>query len=274
MKTFLTVTCIATLCLTSLLLAQTPATQPTAEIKAPATQTQPANLASTEDRIAYFVGVNIGMNLKRQRMEITNYDAFVAGIKDAASGGKLQLADDEMQQVYMALMQQQQTKMREYQERMAAQAETNKKEGEEFLAKNKEQPGVKVTPSGLQYKVLQEGTGASPKPTDTVMVRYRGTLISGKEFDAQMEEPFRMDLQRVIPAWQEALPMMKEGAKWMLYVPSNLAYGAQPAGEDIGPNSTLIFEIELVDVIEQPAPATMPGAATLPRPAATRPAGD
>lgn len=122
--------------------------------------------------------------------------------------------------------------------------------GEEFLKENAAKEGVKTLPSGLQYKVLKEGDGKSPKATDTVVVHYKGTLINGKEFDSSYKrgEPAEFPVNRVIKGWTEALQLMKEGSKWMLYIPSNLAYGERGAGADIGPNETLIFEVELLKV--------------------------
>jgi FKBP-type peptidyl-prolyl cis-trans isomerase FklB len=126
----------------------------------------------------------------------------------------------------------------------------NKAEGEKFLADNKKKEGIKTTASGLQYKVIKDGTGKTPKATDTVSTHYRGTLISGKEFDSSYKrgEPAEFPVNGVIKGWTEALQLMKEGAKWQLFIPSELAYGERGAGQDIGPNSTLIFDIELLSV--------------------------
>jgi FKBP-type peptidyl-prolyl cis-trans isomerase FklB len=128
--------------------------------------------------------------------------------------------------------------------------EKNKKEGEAFLAENKKKDGVKITPSGLQYKVIKAGTGKKPKATDTVLVHYRGTLIDGTEFDssARRGQPLSIKVNQVIPGWTEAMQLMEEGAKWELYIPSNLAYAERGAGQQIGPNATLIFEVELISV--------------------------
>jgi len=135
-------------------------------------------------------------------------------------------------------------------ERMKVVAEKNRKEGEAFLADNKKKEGVKTTPSGLQYKVIKDGNGPTPKMADTVTVNYRGTLINGTEFDSsyKREEPATFPVNSVIPGWTEAMQMMKVGAKWHLFVPANLAYGEQGAGPQIGPNSTLIFEVELTAI--------------------------
>jgi len=129
-------------------------------------------------------------------------------------------------------------------------SEKNKADGEKFLAENAKKAGVKVLPSGLQYKVITTGTGKSPKATDTVTTQYKGTLIDGTEFDSSYKrgEPATFPVSGVIPGWTEALQLMKEGAKWQLFLPPNLAYGERGAGRDIGPNSTLIFEVELISV--------------------------
>jgi len=134
-------------------------------------------------------------------------------------------------------------------ERNKVLGEKNKKEGEAFLAENKKKEGVKTLPSGLQYRVIKEGTGKSPKAADTVVCNYRGTLIDGTEFDSSYKrgEPATFPLNQIIPGWTEALQLMKEGAKWQLFIPANLAYGEQSTGI-IGPNSVLIFEIELISV--------------------------
>jgi FKBP-type peptidyl-prolyl cis-trans isomerase FklB len=135
-------------------------------------------------------------------------------------------------------------------EEMQKLSEKNKADGEKFLAENAKKEGVKVLPSGLQYKVITPGTGKSPKATDTVTTHYKGMLIDGTEFDSSYKrgEPATFPVSGVIPGWTEALQLMKEGAKWQLFLPSNLAYGERGAGRDIGPNATLIFEVELISV--------------------------
>ena len=176
-----------------------------------------------------------------------NPDALAAAMKDIFAGAKPQLTDEEVQQV----MQDFQKKMMAKQ--MAAREEglaKNKGEGEKFLAENKKKEGVKTTASGLQYKVIKDGTGKTPKATDTVKTHYRGTLINGTEFDSSYKrgEPAEFPVNGVIKGWTEALQLMKEGAKWQLFIPSNLAYGERGAGQAIGPNATLIFDIELLDI--------------------------
>ena len=149
--------------------------------------------------------------------------------------------------------------------------EKNTKEGEKFLAENKTKPGVKTTASGLQYLVEKEGSGAAPKETDTVTVNYRGTLIDGTEFDSSYKrgEPATFPVNRVIKGWTEALQLMKPGGKYKLFIPANLAYGPSGAGGDIGPNATLIFEVELMSA--KPAEAATTSPATSPAAASTSP---
>jgi FKBP-type peptidyl-prolyl cis-trans isomerase FklB len=131
--------------------------------------------------------------------------------------------------------------------------EKNKKEGEAFLSENRKKEGIKALPSGLQYKVVKAGTGKKPKSTDTVTTHYRGTLIDGTEFDSSYRrgQPASFPVSGVIPGWTEALQLMEEGAKWQLFIPPNLAYGERGAGSQIGPNATLIFEIELISIQEK-----------------------
>ena len=143
--------------------------------------------------------------------------------------------------------------MAKHAEVMNTLGEKNKKEGEVFLAENKKKEGVTTLPSGLQYKVIKAGTGKKPKSTDTVTVNYRGTLIDGTEFDSSYRrgEPASFGVSGVIPGWTEAMQLMQEGAKWQVVVPPNLAYGEKGAGPNIGPNATLIFEIELISIQEK-----------------------
>ncbi|MEY4198795.1 MAG: hypothetical protein RLZZ265_535 [Verrucomicrobiota bacterium] len=203
-------------------------------------------LKDNKDKVSYSIGLNIGKSMKQEGLDI-NPDALAAAMKDVFSGAKPQLTDEEVQ----AVMQEFQKEMMA--KRMKGQQEgltKNKAEGEKFLADNKKKEGIKTTASGLQYKVIKDGTGKTPKATDTVSTHYRGTLISGKEFDSSYKrgEPAEFPVNGVIKGWTEALQLMKEGAKWQLFIPSELAYGERGAGQDIGPNSTLIFDIELLSV--------------------------
>ena len=160
---------------------------------------------------------------------------------------KTLLSDKEAQEVMMTFQKEQMAKLNENARKLG---EKNKKEGETFLAENKKKPGVVTLPSGLQYKILKEGTGRNPKATDTVVTHYRGTLLDGKEFDSSYKrgEPATFPLNGVIRGWTEALQLMKPGAKWQLFIPPQLAYGERGAGQDIGPNATLIFEVELIAI--------------------------
>jgi FKBP-type peptidyl-prolyl cis-trans isomerase FklB len=213
---------------------------------APALADNPAVLKDQRDKASYSIGVKIGADMKANALDL-NSEALVTGLQDGISGAKPQLSDKERADSLMAFEQDLQKKEIE---RLKQLAEKNKKEGAEFLAANKAKEGVKTLPSGLQYKVLAEGNGTQPKPTDQVTVNYRGTFLDGTEFDSSYKrgEPITFPVNGVIKAWSEALPLMKTGAKWQLFVPAELAYGEKGAGRAIGPNSTLIFEVELVGI--------------------------
>lgn len=219
-------------------------------------------LKDTKDKVSYSIGLDIGTTLKKQKIDVSE-PALTAGLKDALSGAKPQMSEQEIRDTMTAfskdLNEKQQTASREA-------AEKNTAEGEKFLADNKTKPGVKTTPSGLQYKVLKEGTGPSPKETDTVVTNYRGTLINGTEFDSSYKrnEPATFPVNGVIKGWTEALQMMKKGSKYQLFVPSGLAYGPRGAGQDIGPNAVLIFEVELLDIKPPAAAPPAPEAAASP----------
>jgi len=203
-------------------------------------------LKSDKEKLGYSIGMDIGGNLKRQSIEV-DPDALAKGIRDAYSGKKTLLTDEEARQVIQNFQKQM---MEKRAEAVKQQGEKNKAEGEKFLAENKGKEGVRTTASGLQYKVIQEGTGKSPTADNTVTAHYRGTLIDGKEFDSSHKrgEPVTFPVSGVIPGWTEALQLMKEGAKWQLFIPPGLAYGERGAGQEIGPNATLIFEVELISV--------------------------
>jgi FKBP-type peptidyl-prolyl cis-trans isomerase FklB len=208
-----------------------------------------SSLKDQKDKISYSIGMEIGRNLKRQSLDL-NPDILSKGIKDAFSGGKALMTDQEMAEIMTAFQKEMMAKQQEAAKKLG---EKNKKEGEAFLAENKKKEGVVTLSSGLQYKVIKPGTDKKPKATDTVKAHYRGTLIDGKEFDSSYRrgEPASFPVKGVIPGWSEALQLMGEGAKWQVFVPSNLAYGERGAGRDIGPNATLIFEIELISIQEQ-----------------------
>ncbi|WP_162055866.1 FKBP-type peptidyl-prolyl cis-trans isomerase [Pontibacter pamirensis] len=195
-----------------------------------------------KEKISYIIGRDMATNLKKQGIDIES-DPFVTGMKEVLEGKPSTLSQDEVQQAMIALQQ-------EMAQKQNSAGSDNKQAGEAFLAENKNKEGVKTLPSGLQYQVLQEGSGKSPSATDTVTTHYHGTLIDGTVFDSSYErnEPATFPVNGVIAGWTEALQMMKEGSKWRLFIPANLAYGAQGAGGTIGPNSTLVFDVELLSV--------------------------
>ncbi len=207
------------------------------------------SLKDKKDKVSYAIGVDVGSALKRQDVDV-NTDLFMRGLKDALSGGKKLLTDEEIKETMTAFSKELAAKQAEAMKKLA---EKNKEEGDAFLTENKKKEGVKTLPDGLQYKILTEGKGKSPKDSDTVTVNYRGTFIDGKEFDSSYKrgQPATFAVNGVIRGWTEALQMMKEGSKWQLFVPSSLAYGEKGAGGVIGPNATLIFEVELVSIKEK-----------------------
>jgi FKBP-type peptidyl-prolyl cis-trans isomerase FklB len=207
----------------------------------------PAPLKTRAEKFSYALGMNIGDNLKKQSVEAD--PALISqGFKDATSGGKTRLTQEEAQ----AVLNEVQTEVRKrMQEKMQQAAATNKTEGDAFLAANKDKEGVVTLPSGLQYKILTAGTGPKPTPTDSVVCNYRGTLINGTEFDSSLKrgQPATFGVTQVIKGWTEGLQLMPVGSKWQLFVPSSLAYGerGEPRG-GIEPNETLIFEVELLSI--------------------------
>lgn len=218
------------------------------------TQTAPASnsvLKNDRDKISYSVGLNIGSGLKTQQIDL-NIDMLARGIKDAMGGGKALLTDEEVKTVLMAFQNDLQTKQKKRIEELAVK---NKTEGAAFLSANKSKEGVKTTASGLQYKVIKEGTGAKPKTTDTVEVHYKGTLMDGTIFDSSYErnEPATFGVGQVIKGWTEALQLMPVGSKYQIWIPSELAYGESGAGDVIGPNAPLVFEVELLSIKKEEA---------------------
>jgi FKBP-type peptidyl-prolyl cis-trans isomerase FklB len=218
-------------------------------VTTPVVAAEKQELKTQKDKISYVVGLDMGNSLKKNMIDV-NPEIIAQGIKDALSGEKPLMTEQEMKETIMALQKDLQAKQ---QEQTKALAEKNKKEGEAFLAENKKKQGVITMPSGLQYKILTDGKGKSPKATDTVTVHYKGTLIDGTEFDSSHKrgQPATFAVNGVIPGWTEALQLMKEGSKWQMFIPSNLAYGERGAGGAIGPNAVLIFEVELIS-IKQP----------------------
>ncbi len=201
-------------------------------------------LETEAQKVSYIMGINIGSQINTDDLEF-DMDSFNMGVTDAVSGAKPRLNEDEVQATIEAF---QVRVTAEQQEADKVAGEANIKEGEAFLAEKAKVEGVVVLDSGLHYKIIEPGTGASPTPEDTVEVHYAGTLIDGTEFDSSYKRgvPAQFGVTQVIPAWVEALQLMKEGGKWELYVPSTLAYGPGGTGGVIGPNQTLIFEVELL----------------------------
>jgi FKBP-type peptidyl-prolyl cis-trans isomerase FklB len=206
-------------------------------------------LKTQKDKMSYIIGMDIGKNFKRQAIDI-DPDILARGVKDGISGEKGLLSEQEARETLAAFQKEMMAKQAELAKKLG---EKNKVEGEAFLAANKAKEGVKTLASGLQYKVIQAGTGNRPKLTDEVTAHYRGTLIDGTEFDSSHRrgKPANFPVSGVIPGWTEALQLMEVGAKWQLFIPPNLAYGERGAGRDIGPNATLIFEVELISIQEK-----------------------
>ncbi len=222
--------------------------------KKPTTGTRTATtltLKTQKEKNSYALGMSIGTGLKKQGVGASVDPALVSrGLRDAISGGKTSMTEDEMR----AALQQLRTQVQGAQQAKAhAEGASSRKEGEAFLAANKTKEGVQTLPDGLQYKILQQGNGPKPTANDTVTVNYRGTLINGKEFDSSYKrgQPISFPVSGVIKGWTEALQLMPVGSKWQLYIPSDLAYGDQGAGADIGPGQTLIFDVELLGIGDQ-----------------------
>jgi FKBP-type peptidyl-prolyl cis-trans isomerase FklB len=217
--------------------------------KAPAAAVkQPAELTITtpEQKLSYALGSDMGKRLKASGVQIDS--AILArGIHDSMTGNKQLMTEDDIRSTIASaqkdLQQKQMAKVKEL-------GDKNKKEGDAFLAENKTKEGVVTLPSGLQYKILKEGTGPKPTANDTVVCNYRGTLLNGKEFDSSYsrKEPASFPVNRVIKGWTEALQLMPVGSKWQLFIPPDLAYGERGAGADIEPDSTLVFEVELISI--------------------------
>lgn len=208
-------------------------------------------LETPEERLSYTIGMDIGQSLAGQDMPL-DIDILMQGLRASFLGEETLLTQEEALAEREQFIEQRQQQLAE---QRSEEALVNQEEGEAFLAANAEKEGVTVTESGLQYRVITEGEGASPDADDRVTVHYRGKLINGVEFDSSYArgEPATFGLNQVIPGWTEGVQLMKEGAKYELFVPSELAYGEQGRPGPIGPNSTLIFEIELLEVVASPA---------------------
>lgn len=199
------------------------------------------------DRISYALGLSMGNNFRGSGIKQLNVKDFSDGVAAVFNGDKPKMTYDEAKQEIQKFFEAMEA---EQQAAATKMAEVNGKAGEEFLNENGKRAKVVTTPSGLQYEVVEEGTGRQPSDTDNVTVHYTGRLIDGTVFDSSVERgtPATFGVNQVIPGWVEALKMMKEGAKWRLFIPANLAYGAQGAGNIIGPNATLIFDVELIKI--------------------------
>jgi FKBP-type peptidyl-prolyl cis-trans isomerase FklB len=242
---------------------QTPAAKPPA---APAAKTRravpaakaavPLALTTQKDKFSYALGMNLGTSLKKQSVAV-DPNILARGLKDALAGGKTALTEDQARATLMEV----QTEMRKkQQDEMQAAGEANKKEGAAFLAANKSKDGVVTLPSGLQYKILTQGTGPKPTASDSVVCNYRGTLLNGTEFDSSYKrgEPATFPVSGVIKGWTEALQLMPVGSKWQLFIPSDLAYGERSPAPEIAPDSTLVFEVELLSIQNKTADQVPP----------------
>lgn len=205
-----------------------------------------SKLNTPEQKASYGFGVDFAKRLKEQGINL-DINALTSGIRDASEGKKLAIPEDEMNQARTQFLQKLQADLLIKQKDLAAK---NLEEGKAFLAANAKKEGVITTSSGLQYKILKNGTGTMPKLEDTVVTHYRGTVIDGREFDSSLKRntPATFPVKGVIKGWTEALQLMKVGSKWQLFIPSDLAYGETKRSEVIQPNSTLIFELELLEV--------------------------
>ena len=200
------------------------------------------------DRISYALGLSMGNNFRASGIQKLNFADFADGVKAVFDGGEMKMSYDEAKEEIRKFFEEMERKQ---QAAAAAAGEVNAKAGEDFLAKNGQRPEVTTTASGLQYEVLAEGNGATPTAADQVKVHYTGSLIDGTVFDSSVQrgKPATFGVTQVIAGWVEALQLMKAGSKWRLYIPSALAYGPNGAGGVIGPNATLIFDVELLQVL-------------------------
>jgi len=251
MKKVLFILAVAVLFVTSCKITQ--AQKPEPAVKKEITK---ADLKTEDDKVSYSIGFSMGSSFKKDELKM-NLEVFQKGIEDGFTGGKQILNEQEIKKTMMAfqqkMMAKKQAEQMKQREERKKQGEANKERGKKFLEENKAKQGIVTLESGLQYKILNKGTGASPKATDTVKCHYKGTTIDGKEFDSSYKrgQPATFALNRVIKGWTEGLQLMKEGGKRQFFIPSELAYGNRGAGQHIGPNEVLIFEVELLG-IEKP----------------------
>jgi FKBP-type peptidyl-prolyl cis-trans isomerase len=213
-------------------------------------KSEPKKAETEQQKMSYAFGYNVGERIKHDGVDI-DISVFSQAMQDAMQGKTSRYTPEETQAIFTAFQAKRQDEMLKL-------AEKHKQEGQEFLDANKKKKGVVTLPSGLQYKIIKSGKGEKPTASDSVVAHYRGTLINGKEFDSSIArgEPATFPVSGVIPGWQEVLKLMPVGSKWQVFVPSNLAYAERGAGGDIGPNETLIFEIELLKIAKSDQPKT------------------
>jgi FKBP-type peptidyl-prolyl cis-trans isomerase FklB len=239
----------------------TPKKSPAAKA-APSSAAAPLALKTPKDKASYAIGLNIGRSMHKDSVQV-DPNILARGLRDGMAGRKALLTDDEMKDALTTLS----NDVRKFQEeKMRVAGETNKKAGETFLAANKAKAGVVTLPSGLQYKVVTPGAGPKPAATDSVVCDYRGTLLDGTEFDSSYKrgKPVTFPVTGVIKGWTEALQLMPVGSKWQLFIPSDLAYGPRGPSPEIGPNATLVFDVELHSIQPKPEPAAPAAPASAP----------
>ena len=249
----------STLCVAIALPSLAQTTHPTATHKpAAATAATPVVLKTTTDSLSYAIGLSVANFYKQQNISNINTALVMRAINDVNKGNKQALDEQLANQCIVNYMQ----------KAKAEKASVAKKQGQDFLAANKNKPGVVSTSSGLQYLVMKAGTGPKPALTDMVRVHYHGTLIDGRVFDSSVDrgQPIELSVNGVIPGWTEALQLMPVGSKWKLFIPSNLAYGDQQAGPMIAPGSTLVFEVELLDIVKPKTETPAAGADSTAKP--------
>jgi len=219
---------------------------------------QPLKLTTQKEKLSYAIGMNIGQSMKKDALDI-DPAILTRALKDALSGSKPQMTEEEAKAVITTFRNEMIAKKQAEEKKIS---DANKQAGEQFLATNKTREGVVTLPSGLQYKIIKQGDGPKPTATDTVETNYRGTLINGTEFDSSYKrgEPATFPVNQVIKGWTEALQLMPVGSKWQLFIPADLAYGPRSPSPEIGPNSALIFDIELLSIKKKEEPKDKPQA--------------
>ena len=209
---------------------------------------EPGVLKTQKEKVSYAVGAEVAKSIKQQGIDL-DVDVLLKAVKDVLSAQNLLMTDDEIRKTTATVHAELKQKRMQGMRVRTKDAEENRKEGEAFLAENKTKEGVVTLPSGLQYRILKAGDGKKPSDADTVECHYRGTLINGTEFDGTEEgKPANLKVSALIPGWKEAMKLMLVGSKWQIFIPPQLAYGERGVGRDIGPNATLIFEVELLGI--------------------------